>query len=215
MDWTEAVLRVALFHAALNHKTEEFLVLGSQTLAHLRDRLYCLADHVVREDVAPESYFFIEKTFYNDTRKTDNTLSKHIVEASRTPLSRKRAKSRFANLSMKKMEETRFEDLKVEIGKRYLFCHKQVCMHYLVFNEVRMFNAKVDSALVLDYPRKVFQCRIKRKKCDVCDILAAHYVTFKAKHAPQDPTYWCTQCFSFFSNTPNSQPSHLYRYFHQ
>ncbi|KAK9265502.1 hypothetical protein L1049_001740 [Liquidambar formosana] len=51
-------------------KTQEFLVLGQQTLTELRDNIYCLSDQIMQKagQHDPSGYFLIEDVFYNDLR---------------------------------------------------------------------------------------------------------------------------------------------------
>ncbi|EFN60081.1 hypothetical protein CHLNCDRAFT_133386 [Chlorella variabilis] len=89
LDGSEAVLHVALHVPHAPHLvSEEWLVLESQPLTELRDRLFCVADKnaeaMEREENAkravgevplrisrPSAYFYVEGTFYNDLRQPD------------------------------------------------------------------------------------------------------------------------------------------------
>jgi hypothetical protein len=88
----EVILRVAFFHPTQYTKTQvrsaplrtwrilnvniiyvnclaqEFLVLGSQPLTALKDRVYCLQNKQLDGPHTPSSFFFIEGKFYNDLR---------------------------------------------------------------------------------------------------------------------------------------------------
>lgn len=69
LDPKEIVLSVAIYDTKGKAiKSQEYFVLGSQPLTALRDRLYCLNDHILDGPSTKSSYFFIENTFYNDTR---------------------------------------------------------------------------------------------------------------------------------------------------
>lgn len=46
------------------------------------------------------------------------------------------------------------------------------------------------------YPLQTFQNKIRRKKCRVCDIYPAKYVTLGDNLAPENPCFYCEQCFS-------------------
>ena len=46
----------------------QYVVLGSQKLTALRDRMYCLADHILDGPETRSSFMFIENVFYNDLR---------------------------------------------------------------------------------------------------------------------------------------------------
>jgi hypothetical protein len=76
---------VTIFHASKYHKLQEYLVLGSQPLTALRDRIYCQSDIMFHGKNIPSGYFFIENTFYNDMRvrlPPNNTNGDH---ANNTP----------------------------------------------------------------------------------------------------------------------------------
>ena len=69
----QIVVNVALYYPQRpTMKMREFLVLGSQTLAELRDRLPCVTDRLLDGSTRRSGYFFIEKVFYNDTRAPDS-----------------------------------------------------------------------------------------------------------------------------------------------
>ena len=53
-------------------KVREYQVLGSQTLAELRDVLPCVSDRLSDGASHSSGFFFIEKVFYNDLRQPDN-----------------------------------------------------------------------------------------------------------------------------------------------
>ena len=70
---TEVVLSVALYYPHRpGVKLREFLVLGSQTLAELRDCLHCATDRLLDGPTRHSGYFLIEKVFYNDMRRPEN-----------------------------------------------------------------------------------------------------------------------------------------------
>lgn len=64
----EVIVRVAFFHPHSHQKSQEFLVLGSQKLTDLRDRVLCVNDSIEGADQTPSSCMFIEGMFYDDTR---------------------------------------------------------------------------------------------------------------------------------------------------
>ncbi|CAI7814828.1 unnamed protein product [Closterium sp. NIES-54] len=68
----EVVLRVEVLQQEKRQlKGQEFLVLGSQPLTALRDRIYCLQDRIAREHgkSVPSGCFCIEDVFYDDMRQ--------------------------------------------------------------------------------------------------------------------------------------------------
>ena len=48
---------------------QEFLVLGSQRLTELRDKIFCQSDEMRVSSNANSGYFFIEGVFYDDLRQ--------------------------------------------------------------------------------------------------------------------------------------------------
>ena len=62
------LLKVRVYHPQTFIKTQEFVVLGSQSLTVLRDALYCVEDKILDGPHTPSSYFFVEGKFYNDLR---------------------------------------------------------------------------------------------------------------------------------------------------
>jgi snRNA-activating protein complex subunit 3 len=55
-----------------------------------------------------------------------------------------------------------------------------------------------DNQNKLLYPIHVFQSKIRRKKCKICDIYPAKYITFGDKLAPENPYYYCEYCYDLF-----------------
>ncbi len=68
MSPTEIIISVAFYHQEKGIKSQEYLVLGSQPLTALKERFYCLSDHILDGPSTKSSFFFIENTFYNDFR---------------------------------------------------------------------------------------------------------------------------------------------------
>jgi len=75
----------------------------------------------------------------------------------------------FALYKSKKMEETTFYDLSLRVGERYLYCHQGNCKHFIIFSEVRLLN-DIDNPNYNAYPIRVFQSKVRRRKCQICDI---------------------------------------------
>jgi hypothetical protein len=117
VDENEVVLKVSIYHPEKNIKTQEFLVLGSQKLTELRDKLYCLADNMPFSKEVCSSYFYIENTFYNDMRSVSAIeYSQNVIEWA---IQNKIVDS--ANLKSEKMENTCFSDLSLRNGFKLIF----------------------------------------------------------------------------------------------
>lgn len=66
---TETVLLIAIYSPSIAEKAQEFLVLGSNTLAELRDRIYCISDYTHGgQSRMGTSSFLIEGVCYDDRR---------------------------------------------------------------------------------------------------------------------------------------------------
>eukprot|EP00771_Trimastix_marina_P004157 gnl/Trimastix_PCT/898.p1 GENE.gnl/Trimastix_PCT/898~~gnl/Trimastix_PCT/898.p1 ORF type:complete len:351 (-),score=112.88 gnl/Trimastix_PCT/898:17-1069(-) len=189
----EVLLTVALYHASKPMKQQEFQVLGSQPLTALRDRLYCLSDYLLDGQQCRSGYFFIENVFYNDMRAPDSQdHSKLIIDW--VGENNRFTQPGLGVFAQKKMEDTTFLDLTLRIGAPYLYCHQGNCEHAIVFTEIRLVNSG-DMQNFNAYPRHIFQAKIRRRKCKICDIFPARYVTYGDRMATEDPFFYCEHCY--------------------
>lgn len=167
----EVLISVAFYDNKKGGKSQEYLVLGSQSLTTLRDRFYCLSDHIVDGPNCKSSYFFIENTFYNDTR-TPGTLnySESIIDWVND--NQRYTQPNLGVFTNKTMEDTLFNQLSIRIGAQYLYCHQGNCEHLVVFTSLRLISDN-DNINKHAYPIHTFQSKIRRKKCKICDIYPA------------------------------------------
>ncbi|KAI3990389.1 hypothetical protein MKX01_021324 [Papaver californicum] len=132
--------------------TQEFLVLGKQTLAELRDQIYCSTDQLMQKEKQsdPSGYFLIEDVFCNDLRDPDAVdYSEPIFDWLRN--SKKEAlekwdwilsgpsqpkekalfgdtkTSHLPNFKVVDMHKVRFCDLSFRLGAGYIYCHQGIC----------------------------------------------------------------------------------------
>jgi len=217
IDPNEVVLSIALYHPKKATKTQEFLVLGSQSLVELKDHFYCLSDLAFGECTTSSGYFFIENVFYDDTRAQNSIeYSKELIEWVRK--NNRYTKPEFGLYTSKKMEHTFFVDLSVRIGVPYLYCHRGNCEHVMTINEVRMIHED-DNQNKRAYPLQTFQNKIRRKKCRVCDIYPAKYVTRGDPVAPENPCFFCDKCYGPLHYREDGTPLYTnietYPYYHE
>ena len=187
----DVILSVAVVQPgeSMKAKAQEFLVLGSQPLHVLKDSIYCLSNHTLGGAQRKSGFFLIENTFYSDMRHPQNVdYASYLLDSD--PL----ASSRFMQ---QKMEETRFQDLVLSVGTPYLYVHQGDCQHTIVVTEIRQVQS-YDCRFQSAYPLQVFQCKIRRKKCRICDIFASRYVTYNDKLAPDNPCFFCDNCYVDF-----------------
>jgi len=220
VDKNEVLVQLTFYHNERAMKMQEFLVLGSQRLTDLRDRLYCLTDQVLA-DLQPgplkSGYFFVENTFYSDMRDPSNVdLSKTVIDWAGE--NKRYLQSDLAGFTSRKMEETTFNDLSIRLGQNYLYCHQGNCEHILVINNVRLLT-EADARNKNAYPFALFQAKIRRRKCRICDIYPAKWVTIGDFRSPENPCYYCQYCYRplhyTFEGNVLHQDFEVYPYYHE
>jgi len=189
----EVLLRVAFFHPTNYSKTQEFTVLGSQQLTALKDRVYCLSNKTLDGPHTPSSFFFIENKFYDDLRDRRGIRYSDVI------INWVKQENRYAHPGLShfergSMNETTFADLSIRLGSHYLFGHQGDCEHVFIFTDIRIKTSK-DCQNALAYPTRPFQCKTRRRKCCVCDLYPATYVTYGDKLASENPFFYCEECY--------------------
>ncbi|XP_012876212.1 PREDICTED: snRNA-activating protein complex subunit 3 [Dipodomys ordii] len=199
------ILYPIIFQKHKEHKPfQTMLVLGSQKLTELRDSICCVSDLQIggefsnTPDQAPEhiskdlyksAFFYFEGTFYNDKRYPEcRDLSRTIIEWSE---SHDRG---YGKLHTARMEDFTFNDLKIKLGFPYLYCHQGDCEHVIVITDIRLVHH--DDCL----DRKLYPLLTKKhwlwtRKCFVCKMYTARWVTNNDSFAPEDPCFFCDVCF--------------------
>lgn len=232
IDFDEVVIALTIYHHKKQAKIQEFLVLGSQKLIALRDKIKCVSD-LLPEPRSRSGYFFFENVFYDDLRYPDNICySKTVIDwanakreeelrqpmrdDARTP---DEASAFQQQYTAAKMEDTVWEDLKVRIGVPYLFCHQGNCEHRVIINDIRLAT-KEDERNKNAYPLQTFQSKIRRKKCTICDIYPASYLTYNDELSPQNPCFFCEKCYAPFHYAYDSRGTLLlnhdvFKYHHE
>ncbi|NXL34527.1 SNPC3 protein, partial [Glaucidium brasilianum] len=206
----ELLLTLNIFYPVIFQKHKErkpyqtVLVLGSQTLTELRDSISCVSDFQIggefssQPDQVPEhvtkdlyksAFFYFEGIFYNDKRYPEcRDLSRTIIEWSK---SHDRG---YGNLQSVKMEDYTFNDLSLKIGFPYLFCHQGNCEHIIIVTDVRLIHH--DDCLDRNlYPLLIKKHWLCTRKCFVCKMYTARWVTNNDSLAPEDPCFFCDVCF--------------------
>ncbi|KAJ2493881.1 hypothetical protein IWW37_000267 [Coemansia sp. RSA 2050] len=204
----EVILSVCFYNTrSSNAKMEEYLVLGSQSLTVLRDAFYCISDFLIshrdevtensKEKKTSSSYFFIEKTFYNDMRSpTATDYSRVITEWASDP-ERQEKNPKLRGLQSRLMDGARFLDLSIRLKQPYIFMHQGDCEHVLMFTDLRLLGPK-DDQFVESYPKQIFRTRHMRHKCRMCSAYPAQFVTKNDFHSGMSPCYFCEKCYTPF-----------------
>ncbi|XP_017693408.1 PREDICTED: snRNA-activating protein complex subunit 3 [Lepidothrix coronata] len=194
-----------IFQKHKDHKPyQTVLVLGSQKLTELRDSISCVSDLQIggefssQPDQAPEhiskdlyksAFFYFEGIFYNDRRYPEcRDLSRTVIEWSE---SHDRG---YGNLQSVKMEDYVFNDVSLKIGFPYLFCHQGNCEHIIIITDIRLIHH--DDCLDRNlYPLLIKKHWLCTRKCFVCKMYTARWVTNRDSLAPEDPCFFCDVCF--------------------
>lgn len=192
--------------------SQEFLVLGRQTLTELRDKIYCHCKFGPFNDISNDfekiktietqqleptmskeddfGFFFITDTFYNDDRSTNTDNTVEIREwMSRKP--------DFGPVQVKSMQNTTFADLSVRVGFPQLYRHYMNCEHIISFTDIRLL-ASDDSLRSADYPLLRCVSSTKMTLCMICGIMEAIFVVKKSNIHILDPTFMCQMCLISF-----------------
>ncbi|KAJ9181672.1 hypothetical protein P3X46_009776 [Hevea brasiliensis] len=224
----EVVLCIEVYHN-IRHwlKTQEFLVLGRQMLTEMRDRIYCMTDQVMQKagHYDPSGYFLIEDVFCNDTRdpsaidysepifdwltnSKDDALRKWECIISGELQRKQKAvigevtTSQLPQFRRVDMQKTRFCDLRFRLGAGYLYCHQGDCKHTIVIRDLRLIHPE-DVQNRAAYPIVIFQLKLRFQKCNVCNIFRATKVTVDDKWTPDNPCYFCNDCYYLLHYSEN------------
>lgn len=224
----EVVICVEIYHCIRKwFKTQEFLVLGGQTLTEMRDKIYCLTDQMMQKagQHDPSGYFLVEDVFCNDLRDTSAIdYSEPIIDWLRNKKAdafRKWECIISGDLQQKQkavlgesttpclpqfrrcdMQNTRFCDLRFRLGAGYLYCHQGDCKHTIIFRDMRLIHPD-DLQNRVAYPIVSFQIKFRTQKCMVCKVYRAVKVTVDDKWAPDNPCYFCNDCYYLLHHSEN------------
>lgn len=201
------LLRVSVYHQTKKAKVQqEFVVLGGQSLADLRDRIYCLSDFVAGdgEPASSSSFFYFEGVFYEDSRTCTAPLSKHVADWINSP-DHPPEGSGWGSAEVGSMQRTRFGDLSLRVGAHYLYCHQRTCEHIIVVSDIRLFNPVFDNPSKSAYPVHCFQRRVDRRPCTVCNTFTADFVTYDDVLADTHPAHFCMHCYQPLHYNPQGQ----------
>ncbi|KGG52121.1 hypothetical protein DI09_208p40 [Mitosporidium daphniae] len=171
------------------------------------------------------SFFFIEDTFFIDYTCNDSSCSDPVSSIIAWLKNRqKMSDSKFyippgsppQNLTVKDMSSICFENISFQLDKLYLFFHNGNCEHLFTFNELRLVH-QYHLSKTRSYPYSLFYQKIKRRKCRLCEVYFAKYITFNDLLAPEVPCFWCERCYLDFHIDPTTKQEYytdfkLYRY---
>ncbi|KAH9267825.1 hypothetical protein BASA84_000512 [Batrachochytrium salamandrivorans] len=200
---SELVIHISVFNPKRpSTRIASVKVLGSQTLANLRDALPCVSDIISvdsdeQDRAIKPGYFLIENSFYVDIRSGTMDCSGVVREWMEAD------QESFGNTEIRvaRMDETLIWHLSVELNQGYLYMHQGSCGHIMTFDNISLFNPNVDSGHRQDYPFQTLSPNLCQPKCYVCDVFYATHVTVGDLHTSESPTLWCSDCFRGFHNS--------------
>lgn len=179
-------------------------MLASQNLTDLRDRIYChcslgpfydISDNpnkattLLAEKPFDHGFFFINDTFYNDTRQPTCDYSEPIRQWAE-------GQDNVGEFKVDSMESTTFGQLSVRLGSPCVYQHHGNCEHVFTFADLRLI-AKSDSLNRRDYARLDLITLPKTIYCMTCGDGATRVVFGSTMHL-HDPAYLCGTCFESF-----------------
>ena len=199
---------------------QEIHLLSTSKLSELRDYIKCATDETRLGDVsenptAPGSnfqrakevyksgFFYINGCFYNDMRRPEAGECSDYSEVIRTwaAANKKRGIGPFRTALM---EETAVRDLEVRLGHPYVYVHQGEHEHLFTFTDVRLMTVD-DPQRAADYPLELALGTKRAKACMVCCIQVAVWVTTDNDRVPEDPYFFCNECFFGFNYTFDGQ----------
>ncbi|KAK7287163.1 hypothetical protein RIF29_00253 [Crotalaria pallida] len=96
-------------------------------------------------------------------------------------------------------------DLRFRLGAGYLYCHQGDCNHTLVIRDMRLLHPD-DVQNRAAYPIITFQLKLRFQKCSVCKIFRATKVTVDDKWTPENPCFFCDDCFALLHLDEDGSP---------
>ena len=82
----------------------------------------------------------------------------------------------------------------MQIGKKYLYCHRGHCEHVITITDIRTIIEGDDQNLNA-YPKQIYQAKYRQRRCTICDRTVAKWITSGDTFSVEDPSYYCQECF--------------------
>lgn len=195
-------------------------ILGSQSLSTLRDTIRCPQDmiwlgdcsealdkpelHIPASLMYTSAYFFIENVFYDDLRNPKSTaLSADVIDWHNSKLNVS-DKNHFTAADT----GTLLGDLKLHLGKPYLYLHQGNCEHIVIFADIRLTD-RTCAQSASKYPICTGRSFTFVYKCSVCKHLATQWLVYDAGEIlSRDPAAMCDVCLRHLLYTKDGKKIH-------
>lgn len=204
--------------------TQEIHMLGTNRLSELRDRIKCPADYSIvgpgvdvppwcspqkktcsktvgklAKEVYKSGFFYVEGQFYNDTRWPDCFDYSLVIREWAAA-----AKRQLGPFGTGVMQDTQVQDLEVRLGYPYVYVHQGDHEHVFSFVDVRLVSIDDQQRPTL-YPLERSVGSQHSKMCMLCSVNVAKWVTTQNERVPEDPFFYCEECFKMFNYDKNNQ----------
>ncbi|KAG7199293.1 hypothetical protein KM043_018149 [Ampulex compressa] len=181
-------------------------ILGSQTLAQLRDSIQCISDLSIPTDVSDKpnqplgpmakdvyksGFFYIEDKFYNDFRDESNIdYSQVIIEWGK--------KHGVGPFQTGIMEDTQIASLYARFGFPWVYQHQGNCEHVIILSDARLIHCD-DELSRSAYPRIVKIKPRSARLCMMCGLFSAYWIVTDSDRIPHNPCFFCDACFKSYN----------------
>lgn len=177
----------------------------------LNPLLHLIDPSAVKKDCKSGFLFINGKTFCNDLRHEESVdYSAPIIS---WIAERAERRKRFPNISAVSMENCRFDNFNWKFNHPNIILHHGSCAHLLVLREIRCSRSIPSKEIVLSVQRK-----IKKRRCSVCDLIPAYWITFNDENVALNPCYFCEDCYREFHYDKQGnlvyENFEVYRYFY-
>jgi len=188
--------------------SQEVWLLGHHTLANLRDQIWCNCDlnsvgpqqvdtvhkpALKAREVYKSGVLYIDGTFYMDRRHRANIdYSEVIRDWASDP------KRELGPFSTETMENTRLDSLSLRLGYPYVYIHQGDHEHLFSFIDIRLLGP-ADPQKTTEYPLIRSLGYQSGRYCMICQTTIATWVTMDNSRLPEDPFFWCNNCYAKFN----------------
>ncbi|KAH0486521.1 MAG: uncharacterized protein KVP18_003833 [Porospora cf. gigantea A] len=181
----EVLLRITMHMRKGRMPLRTVVGLGSQTLAELKDLLYC--DEDVNQSRFKGACMWIGNDFFSDMRHTDVCYSTPIVDW------RLRASHQCG--PVRSMHEVKLKDVAWPIRTTVAYLHQGDCEHRLTLDNMELFNRETHAPYRKSYPLRVWQPAVKLEYCGACRAKLAVMLVFQTTLVKENPFKLCNECF--------------------
>uniref|UniRef100_A0A0G4HPQ1 snRNA-activating protein complex subunit 3 n=1 Tax=Chromera velia CCMP2878 TaxID=1169474 RepID=A0A0G4HPQ1_9ALVE len=202
IDRDDIIVAFTFFHPQDGSRMRTVEVLGSQTLADLRDVFECPEDvnwggHTRRQS----GLFFLFGAFYADMRKEGAIdYSQDLVRALEAAGRGHMIKDKFC----RHMHETKIADLPfLKLYQRGAYLHQGDCEHRVVVEAVRMPTA-TDCQIREGYPVTTYEALVRKRRCQICKTQAVAKICLDDVWVPFNPSYVCDLCYQLIHVDPST-----------